>query len=312
MDRYCLSHIETSALISFIEVAERGSFTDAALALNLSQPTVSQQIQRLERFVGAKLFHRRSNKVCLSLAGEAFIPYCQTGLQNIEAGVVLAQKASQRHTSRVTLGLTCFNTQRFLSDVLNKFHKRYPNVYLEILEDLPENLLLGLQRQTIDLALLSLPIPMEAFHVEELYEEPLYFIVPETHSLATAKEIAWKDIVHQPIILPQQNPSYGIRAVVEEFFRNHQSKLNTVAEFSGYQSLRKLLLSNFGIAFLPFSLVESEFQCGLVAVKLSAELSLTHKVIIANNSKYSLTSEAKDFLEMAQQAAMKLSSFLES
>ncbi|MEM9162197.1 MAG: LysR family transcriptional regulator, partial [Cyanobacteria bacterium P01_F01_bin.4] len=65
MNRSALSHLETSALIAFIEVAERGSFTAAAVALNLSQPTISQQVRRLEDFVGIKLLHRRSNQVYL-------------------------------------------------------------------------------------------------------------------------------------------------------------------------------------------------------------------------------------------------------
>ncbi|MGB3292416.1 MAG: LysR family transcriptional regulator, partial [Phormidesmis sp.] len=66
MDRYELSQLEMSALVAFLEVVERGSFTEAAAALHLSQPTISQQVQRLERFVGVQLLNRKSGKVSLT------------------------------------------------------------------------------------------------------------------------------------------------------------------------------------------------------------------------------------------------------
>lgn len=297
MDKYSLSNIETSALISFMEVAERGSFTEAAIALNLSQPTVSQQVQRLERMVGVKLLHRRSNKVYLSQAGEAFITHCQAGLKNIEAGINTALKTAQNSLGKVTLGLTSFNTKLCLSTVLNRFHRCNPNVCLQIFEYPLEDLIQGLQNQTIDLAWMSSPLPKEILQTEVLYEEPLGLVCAATHALAGVADPTWYEISQYPIVLPHQVSKYGIRSLVEELFRSHQCPVNTVVEFSGSQSLRLILASSDGVAFLPLSQVKTDLRNNALVAKTLPGQSLVHEAVIATNPRFPLSPEATSLLE---------------
>lgn len=297
MEKSTLVNLETSALIAFIEVAERGSFTDAAAALNLSQPTVSQQVRRLEKFVGIKLLHRRSNKVCLSLAGEAFISHCRTGLQNIEAGITSALRTSKATEGRVTLGITCFNAPRCLSKALKFYHQQYPDVHVQILEGIPDDLVEGLQAQTIDLAIFSLPVPIEGFRFEELYSEPLLLMTAFTHPLASLNSVTWQDIRVPPLILPRQERQFGIRSIVEMLYSSHQSKISTVIEVSGSQSLRQLLLSNYGISFLPPSQFQKDLEDGLLLAIHPAEIELKHQVAVATHSKYPLNSAARELLD---------------
>ncbi|MBT9312227.1 LysR family transcriptional regulator [Leptothoe kymatousa] len=300
MDRSKLSHIETSALIAFIEVAERGSFTNAAAALNLSQPTVSQQIKRLEQIVGIKLLHRRSNKVYLTQAGEAFISYCQTALRNIETGMSLAVQSSQTLVVKVTLGLTCFNTQRYLSEILKLSHQRNPNISVDIIEYSTDDLIRGLQNQTIDLAIFSLPVPAKLFQFEDLYEEPLLLVVASTHPLASAKKITWQDMHGQALIVPRQETDFGIRNIIEKLYRTHQIKMGNFIEVSGCQSLHQFLLSNSGLAFLPLSQVQKDLENGSMVVKQLPELSLTHRVVLATDPRYPLSPAAKNLIETMQ------------
>ncbi|MBX2865145.1 MAG: LysR family transcriptional regulator [Leptolyngbyaceae cyanobacterium MAG.088] len=300
MDRSKLSHLETSALIAFIEVAERGSFTDAAAALNLSQPTVSQQVKRLEKIVGIQLLHRRSNKVYLSQAGEAFISHCQTALQNIEAGISSAIQTSQALVGKVTLGLTCFNTQRYLSEILKLSYQQNPNLRVEIIECPTDDLVRGLQNQTIDLAIFSLPVPVKIFKFKELYEEPLLLVVASTHPLASIKELTWQDISHQTLILPRQETDFGIRNVIEELYRTHRIKINNLVEVSGCQSLHQFLLSNCGVAFLPLSQVQKDLDNGSMLVKPLSGIALTHKVVLATDPRYTLSSAAENLVDTIQ------------
>ena len=122
MNRQLLGHLDFSALISFIEVAERNSFTDAANALNLSQPTVSQHIQRVERFLGVQLLHRKSNGVYLSEEGKVFIHYCRRCLQELQDGANAVAQMSKAISGIVTLGLTPSSSQRFLSSQADQGH----------------------------------------------------------------------------------------------------------------------------------------------------------------------------------------------
>lgn len=297
MDKSTLSSLETSALISFIEVAERGSFTAAAIALNLSQPTVSQQVQRLENFVGVKLLHRRSNKVYLSTAGEAFIAYCRTGLQDIEAGIISALRTSTALVEKVTLGITCFNTQRCLSSVLQPYRQQNPNVHIKILECLPDALVLGLEERVIDLAVFSLPVPVETLQLEILYEESLIPVAASFHPLAALSEVTWQDISRYPLILSRQKNGFGIRAVVEDLYHTHHSAIDSIVEVSGDQPLRQLLLSGYGISFLPLSQFQKDLEEGLLVATQPSELSLTHQVAIATHTKHALSPAAERLIE---------------
>ena len=297
MDKSTLASLETSALISFIEVAERGSFTAAAIALNLSQPTVSQQVQRLETFVGVRLLHRRSNKVYLSPAGEAFIVYCRTGLQDIEAGIISALRTSTAPVEKVTLGITCFNTQRCLSSVLQPYRQQNPNVHIQILECLPNALVLGLEEQTIDLAVFSLPVPVETLQLEILYEEPLVIVAASVHPLAALSEVTWQDIGRYPLILSRQKNGFGIRAVVEDLYHTYHSAITSIVEVSGDQPLRQLLLSGYGISFLPLSQFQKDLEEGLLIATQPPGLSLTHQVVIATHAKHALSPAAERLIE---------------
>ncbi|MGB3293515.1 MAG: LysR family transcriptional regulator [Phormidesmis sp.] len=309
MKKTALAHLETSSLIAFIEVAEQGSFTDAAATLNLSQPTVSQQIRRLERFVGIKLLHRRSNKVYLSAAGEAFISHCRTGLQDIEAGIASALQTSQGIEEKVTLGITCFNAPRCLSNTLKSYHRQYPNAHIQVSEGLPDDLVSGLQSRTIDLAIFSLPVPVEGFSFEALYTEPLLLIVASTHPLAALASVTWEDIRPHPLLLPRQEKHFGIRSIVEALYRSHQSKIDTVLEVSGSQSLRQLLLSNYGLAFLPPSQFQKDLEDGLLIAIRPFEIELKHKVTVATHLKYPPHSAAQTLLDVMRDNCASPASF---
>lgn len=309
MEKSTLANLETSALIAFIEVAERGSFTDAAAALNLSQPTVSQQVRRLEKFVGIKLLHRRSNKVYLSLAGEAFISHCRTGLQDIEAGIISALQTSKTAEGKVTLGITCFNAPRCLSKALKCYHQQCPDVHVQILEGMPDDLVEGLQARTIDFAIFSLPVPIEGFRFEALYSEPLLLITAAMHPLALLNNVTWKDIHVHPLILPRQEKQFGIRSIVEALYSSHQSKIKTVIEVSGSQPLRQLLLSNYGISFLPPSQFQKDLEDGLLLAIHPAEIELKHQVAVATHPKYPLNSAAQKLLDAIRYNCSSSTSF---
>lgn len=78
--------MDTQALAAFTEIADSGSFTQAALALHLSQPAISKRITTLEQQIGQSLFDRIGRRVRLTDAGRALLPYARKALQDIEDG----------------------------------------------------------------------------------------------------------------------------------------------------------------------------------------------------------------------------------
>lgn len=286
MNRQKLSQLDFSTLVAFLEVAERGSFTEAAIALNFSQPTVSQQVQKLERFLGVQLLHRRSNGTSLTEEGKVFIVHCRACLRAIEDGTQELLQWSKTITGKVVLGLTPSAAQRCLPSVLSHYCRQYPEVVVKVLEDNPDGLVSALKQGTIDLAVVSLPIPDDALTIEILYEEPLVLLVSTTHILAETQTITWDNLPQVPLILHRQDSSFGIRSIVEQLYEQHHSPLHVVAEVNGYQSLKQLLLANFGAAFLPLSLVQTEIESRKLTVVQLPETTLSHRVALVKYAQY--------------------------
>jgi len=308
MNRQKLSQLDFSALISFLEVAERGSFTEAAIALNLSQPTVSQQVQKVERFLGVQLLYRKPHGVSLTKEGRVFIHHCRTCLQAIEDGAKDVAQLSQTITGKVVLGLTPSASQRCLSDVLSHYCRQYPQVKVKVLEEHPDELVKKLKQGAVDLAVLSLPISSDHVTIEVLYEEPLTLIVAATHPLAITRQIAWQDLTQLPLILHKQDVDFGIRSIVEQLYSHHHCQLQAVAEVSGYQSLKQLVLANFGAAFLPLSLVRTDIENGnFVAVQLP-EGDLLHVVAIAHYQQYQPNLATEKLAEVIRIHALEITS----
>ena len=232
----------------------------------------------------------------LSLAGEAFISHCRTGLQDIEAGIISALQTSKTAEGKVTLGITCINAPRCLSKELKCYHQQCPDVHVKSMEGMPDDLVEGLQARTIDFAIFSLPVPIEGFRFEALYSEPLLLITAAMHPLALLNNVTWKDIHVHPLILPRQEKQFGIRSIVEALYSSHQSKIKTVIEVSGSQPLRQLLLSNYGISFLPPSQFQNDLEDGLLLAIHPAEIELKHQVAVATHPKYPLNSAAQKLL----------------
>src|SRR5690349_20852350 len=97
-------NIDLEQLITFERIAREGSFSAAAWALDLPQPTVSARIKSLEQMMGGRLFHRQGRKVTLTDLGQTFLPYAQRTIAILSEGVEMARQAEDGQRGRVTYG----------------------------------------------------------------------------------------------------------------------------------------------------------------------------------------------------------------
>ncbi|MBD3884992.1 LysR family transcriptional regulator [Phormidium tenue FACHB-886] len=311
MNRQMLGQLDFSALISFIEVAERNSFTDAANVLNLSQPTVSQHIQRVERILGVQLLHRKSNGVYLTEEGKVFIQYCRGCLQGLQEGANAVAKMSQDISGIVTLGLTPSSSQRFLSNVLSQYHRQYPQVQVKVLEDYTDGLISQVEQGLIDVAILSMPFPQENVTCEILYQEPVILVIGATHPLAAQKQLCLNEIETLPLVLHRQKSTFGsspcgIGTIVEKIYQTYSHRFKIVAEVKGFQSVRQLVLSNFGATFAPYSLVQEDLENGrLISIEIP-ECSFSRSAVLITNQRHCLSVAAEKMVEAVRIRANQL------
>ena len=190
--------------------AEKGSFTRAAESEGVTQPTLSEQILRLEskkHGVGRRLFDRLGRKVVLTDAGKELLDHAQ----GILAAVKEAERAVRDSAEGGSLRLGAIPTVApfLLPDVVTRFRKDHPTVQLQLKEDLTERLLADVLAGELDVAIMAMPIRDDRLHVEKLFTEPLVMALPPRHRLASKNEVRLADVVDEPFILLDDMHCFG-------------------------------------------------------------------------------------------------------
>src|SRR5580658_9285423 len=175
----------------FAKVAELGNVTRAAEACHVSQPSLSQQIVKLERELGQRLFERLGRGVRLTEAGRRLKRYADQILSLTEDACT--HVADSPDSGQIILAAIPTIAPYFLPVVLTRFAKECPKAQIEIVEDTTGNILRLLAQGDADLAILALPIQAEHVHTKTLFTEELLAVLPSNHPLAEKPKVGLKD-----------------------------------------------------------------------------------------------------------------------
>src|SRR5918999_5553241 len=125
--------MERRSLQYFLAVADNGTFTNAAAALNVAQPSLSLAIQNLERELGVKLFHRVNRGARLTSAGQALLEPARRTLRDFEEAVAAVHNVKELRSGRLVVGCQRHLAADALPQLLGPFHERYPDVAISII-----------------------------------------------------------------------------------------------------------------------------------------------------------------------------------
>ncbi len=185
----------------FCAVARTGSFTRAAQHEHLAQPSLSQQVRKLEDELGTRLFDRLGRTVRLTQMGEAFLPRAEAILRQVGAAKLEIQEMAGTEQGKLVIGAIPTIAPYFLPSCLASFARKFPRVQVSVVEEITNELLNRMQAGAIDLALLALPIPATHCLSHELFRERLYVVLPVNHRLASLPRVHLKQIENDPFLL---------------------------------------------------------------------------------------------------------------
>ncbi|MCS7003056.1 MAG: LysR family transcriptional regulator, partial [Dehalococcoidia bacterium] len=168
--------VDLGQLEAFLQVAEHQSFSRAAEALFLTQPTISARIHTLERELGEPLFERSSRSVRLSEAGKAFLPYARRTLDMYREGRFAIDSLRQATAGHLRLGAARVYATYVLPDLLAGFHQRHPGVTVAVRTARSTALVEELFAGEIDIALVR-NVHHDDLELVELQHDPLMLAV---------------------------------------------------------------------------------------------------------------------------------------
>lgn len=193
--------MEMHQLRYFVAVATCGSFSRAAERCHVSQPSLSQQIQKLEKGLGLPLFDRLGRRVVLTAAGRLLLDRATAILATLEDTERQLRDGDERHGGRLAIGCIPTIAPYLLPAALERLLRQYPQVELSIHEDFTQHLLALLLGGELDLAVVALPIAEERLQVEPLFTEPLLVALPCRHRLARVRRITIDQLAEERFIL---------------------------------------------------------------------------------------------------------------
>jgi LysR family hydrogen peroxide-inducible transcriptional activator len=241
--------MELHQLRYFVAVAEAGNFGRAALRCRVSQPSLSQQIIKLEARLGRKLFDRLGRRIALTDAGLALLPRAKA----ILADVVEAEREIvgdlDNGRGRLAIGAIPTIAPYLLPGVIRTFLAINPEADLTVSEDLTEGLIEALADAELDLALMSLPIDDSRIIYEELMVEPLLLVAPADDPIARSRSVELRDLEDRPAVVLHE--LHCLSSQVQSFCQAHHLNLRIVCRTTQLTTVQSLVGLGLGISIIP-------------------------------------------------------------
>lgn len=290
--------MEIRQLRTFLTIVELNSFTQAAERLGYTQPSITAQIQQLERDLGIRLFERLKKKLFLTPEGETLVEYAQQIL-NLCAQVKNAMDNTTFPKGVLRIGTLESLASTRLSHLFSVFHELYPQVEFILKIAGPEQFQIMLQDNQIDAAFyLDLPIDDPDLTVILSASEPMALLASINHPLASAHEISPRQIAQYPLILSESGCSY--RRFLLDLLENSNLSPCSIMEIGNIQTIKQLTASGFGLTLLPKICVESELRDHrLVDLKWPGPQLVMQTQLVCHRDKW-ISPILKAFLEHAQ------------
>lgn len=231
--------MELRQLKYFEKACEWQNFSEAARLLHISQSTLSQQIKQLEDELDVLLFDRIGKRVVPTEAGNAFLPYARKAIQDAESGRQIIRDLKGIQTGVLQIGAT-YSLSSLLTTTLEEFTRTYPKIKVKITFATSDELLELLVNGQMDCVLSFLPEGTHgSFDTLPLFSSSLYFIVHQSHPLASISSITLNRLSQTPLILPAQG--FATRCKIEEICRAKQLELSIGMEVNDVQTIIRLV-----------------------------------------------------------------------
>jgi LysR family hydrogen peroxide-inducible transcriptional activator len=291
--------MELHQLRYFLAVAQAANFSRAAEQCHVSQPSLSQQIQKLEDELGEKLFSRLKRSTVLTAAGEALRPRAARILSEVDAAKHDVEDASEHVRGHVSIGVLPTVAPYLLPAVLSLVAKESPNIDVLIHEEPTARLLHVAAACEIDLAIVSLSIQDERFIVQTLFREELLLALPPGHRLAKRRAVHLADLEGERFILMKEGHCLGDQAL--RFCDRHALRPRVVFRSAQLETIQALVMSGVGISLIPEMARQTE-RTGLPVYRSLAAPRPTRTISVLWRKEHHHSKAAREFLRLLRKA----------
>ncbi|MCM3783955.1 LysR family transcriptional regulator [Neobacillus mesonae] len=293
-----------------LQIASEKNFSRAAEKLHIAQPSLSQQLSKLEKELGVLLFQRNTSSVELTHAGASFVSKASNILDAVELLKQEMSDISQLRKGKVIFGSMPITGSHLLPYVLPAFRKNFPDIEITLLEDSSMNLEKLTASGKTDLSLLSLPLQEPSLSYVEIAEEQIDLAVPKEHPLALrwtespSMTVDISELKEESFIVLKKGQ--GFRKLTFELCQQAGFEPKVVFESNNMETLKSLVAAGMGITLVPRFIARaprSEFVP--VYLPLTSPAPSRTLVIAYRNGRY-LSGAADAFIKTFKETMQEL------
>jgi DNA-binding transcriptional LysR family regulator len=287
-------------LRTFQYVSRLKSFSRAAEKLGVTQPAISAQIRSLEKEVGARLFERDGGKVTYTAAGRLFEPFAEHCLQCQSHILTAIAELYRSARGEVSVSASEATSLYILPAVFSQYKRQYSRVNLNIVRAEHARSLEAVLNRDVDFAIASMPVKDTRLIVQVIHRDDIVLVVTPTHPLCMRETVTLADLTQYPLLVLKQGRQ---RTHLNNYFDHHEIRPRIAMELDSSELLKRLVLAEMGMGFLPHANVRDEEHAGLLKVVRVQGMRLSRELALIYRKDKILTHAAQAFLDLATGAA---------
>ncbi len=231
-----------------VAVARERHFGRAAESCGVSQPTLSEQVRKLEAILGFALFERTTRSIEPTVRGQAILAQAEALLGSARQLLEDARRSSEPLSGELRLGVIATLGPYYMPSVIALGRRQFPRLALRLREGLTDDLLLALRNGELDAALVALPVPLDGLVAEPLFFEPFRLACPSDHELAQRREVGLRDLKRGPLLLMEDGHCLRDQALS---LCNPRPLPHQTRYASSLEMLRAMIAAGEGISVIP-------------------------------------------------------------
>lgn len=286
----------------FVRVAEMGSFSKAAIELDVAQPALSRQVRLLETDLRVTLLQRTGRGVLLTEAGKRLYDHAVSILQLVAHAREDISANRDEATGRIVVGLPPSMGRMLTLPLVDAFKQHLPKARLAIVEGLSAHIVEWISTGRVDLGLIHNPDANPAIETLHVLDEPLCLVSAAKGPARKTAPLPFGELARLPLVLPE--PSHAIRKLLETQAALAGLKLNIAYEVSSVSAILELVRSGHGHAVLAPSAIAASGQASAFRMRPLAESVLSSTLCMAVSAHKPATPLVKQAMRLLRELVL--------
>jgi len=249
-------------LITFCRVVDEGSFTRAAQALNLTQPSVTKQVGSLEDHLQIQLFTRTGKQVHLTPAGELVYVYARQISHLVGQCESAVHELRSPGSGHITVG--CVHTIGLftLPDLLAEYAREHPLVKINVKTGNNLDTVAMLLHGEVDFGLITTPHLDDRLEIHPLFDDPLLVVASPEFAASLPEALSLPALARLPMVAYVRGSRF--RITTDQLLEQVGISPNVIMEFDNHEAIKTMVRLNFGVALEPATAVAKDLQSGVL------------------------------------------------